>query len=76
MKNEDTYLVAGETCIKKLGEKKEIKKDNQYSIIILSIMLKTHFYHGMDIALRPSEFCGVLDVDQHNEEQVVPHVVL
>ena len=36
---------------------------------------QTHLNHGMDVALRPSELCGVLDVDQHNEEQIVPHVV-
>ena len=36
---------------------------------------QTHLNHGMDVTLRPGELCGVLDVDQHDEEQVVPHVV-
>jgi len=32
--------------------------------------------HGIHVALRSRELGGVLDLDQHNEIQVVPHVVL
>lgn len=32
--------------------------------------------HGVDIALRTRELCRVLHFDQHNEVQIVPHVVL
>jgi len=32
--------------------------------------------HRADVALRPSKFGRIFDLDQNDEEQVVPHVVL
>lgn len=32
--------------------------------------------HGVDVAFRASELGRVLDLDQHNEVEVMPHVVL
>jgi hypothetical protein len=32
--------------------------------------------HGVDIAFRASELCRVLDLDQHDEVEVMPHIVL
>ena len=36
----------------------------------------TYLYHLMDIAFRPSKLCRILDFDEYNEVQIVPHVVL
>lgn len=35
-----------------------------------------HLDQSVDVALRASELCRVLHVDEHNKVEVVPHVVL
>ena len=36
----------------------------------------THLHHLMDVALGPRELGRVLHLDEHDEVEVVPHVVL
>ena len=36
----------------------------------------SHLDHFMNVALRPRELCRVLDFDEDDEVEVVPHVVL
>ena len=39
-------------------------------------MRSPYFDHGIDIALGAGELSGVLDLDEDNEVEVVPHAVL
>ena len=38
--------------------------------------VRTDLDHCVDVALGAGELGGVLDLDEHDEEEVVPHVVL
>jgi hypothetical protein len=61
-----------------------IKKDQKQKGIFWTYYLEKYVLkfeliyldHGVDIALRPGELGRVLDLDQHNEVEVMPHVVL
>ena len=39
-------------------------------------LVSIHLNHLVNVALWPSELCGVLHLDQDYEVQIVPHVVL
>ena len=47
-----------------------------YRFTLVPDRLNTYLDHFVDVALRASELRGVLDLDEDDEVEVVPHVVL
>ena len=47
-----------------------------YRYTLVPDRLNTYLDHLVDVALRAGELCGVLDLDEDDEVEVMPHVVL
>ena len=62
-----------------LFKKKVIRLEPLYICVLQwchTLPALTDLDEGVDVALGPRELCRFLHVEQHNEVQVVPHVVL